>query len=319
MTIPPNLVQRFGHDLRRVWPEGHDGSARLGLAVSGGPDSLALLLLAADALPGRIAAATVDHGLRPESGAEAGMVARLCAERGVPHMVLSVQVAPGNLQAEARTARYDALSAWAGIEGLSAIATAHHADDQAETLLMRLNRGSGLAGLAGIRPRTVMEGDGAALVIRPLLGWRNAELEAVCADAGVTPARDPGNTDERFDRVAMRRLLAANPLINAEALALSAGHLAEAEEALAEWLEQRWLEDVALVPRGLRYRPQGPRLVRLKLLERAIVALGGTPRGSAVAALLDRLERGESGNVAGVWVTQEGGHWVLRPEMRRRG
>lgn len=317
MTIPPDLVQRFGDDLRRVWPEGRDGAARLGVAVSGGPDSLALLLLAAEALPGRIAAATVDHGLRPESAAEAAMVGRVCAAQGVPHAVLAVRVAPGNLQAEARTARYGALVAWARTEGLPATATAHHADDQAETLLMRLNRGSGLAGLAGIRPRTMME-DAAASVIRPLLGWRKTELEGVCAAARVTPARDPGNTDVRFGRVAMRQLLAANPLLDAAALARSAKHLAEAEEALIEWLDQRWREDVTMHDDALRYRPQGPRYVRLALLERAIASFGGQPRGSAVAALLDRLERGGGGNVGGVQVKLEGEYWMVRPEVRRR-
>lgn len=313
MTVPPSLVQRFGGDLHRVWPGG--GEARLGIAVSGGPDSLALLLLAADALPGRIAVATVDHRLRPEGADEAAMVARVCGARDVPHTTLTVDVKAGNLQAEARRARYAALARWAADGGLAAIATAHHADDQAETLLMRLNRGSGLSGLAGVRARTVWDGK---LVIRPLLGWRKAELEAVCAAVGLYPARDPGNADQRFDRVAMRRLLAASPLLDVDALARSAAHLADAEEALAEWLELRWREDVTEVVNALSYRPQGPRYLRLKLLERAIASFGGNPRGGAVAALLDRLERGKGGNLAGVQVSIEGADWLLRREQPRR-
>src|SRR5579872_4348926 len=100
----PALVARFTSDLRALWPD----QGVLGLAVSGGPDSLGLLLLAAAALPGSIAAATVDHGLRLESAAEAKAVARLCAQLGVPHEILRVDVAPGNVQSQARQARYAA-------------------------------------------------------------------------------------------------------------------------------------------------------------------------------------------------------------------
>ena len=139
---PPDLelTARFAADLAALWA----GKGKLGLAVSGGPDSLALLLLARAALPGRVEAATVDHGLRPESADEAVMVAAVCARLGVPHRTLAVDVAQGNIQAQARAARYAALAVWMGEQGIEALATAHHADDQAETLLLRLNRGSGV-------------------------------------------------------------------------------------------------------------------------------------------------------------------------------
>src|SRR5687768_15890397 len=100
--LPPELVGRFREELDRLWPEG----GRLGLAVSGGPDSLAMLLLAEAAIPGQFEVATVDHGLRLEAADECAMVARLCAERGVPCEVLPVTVQPGNVQAMARQARY---------------------------------------------------------------------------------------------------------------------------------------------------------------------------------------------------------------------
>src|SRR5947209_3432189 len=152
---PPASVERFAADLARLSPP----AGRLGIAVSGGPDSLALLLLAAAALPGRIAAATVDHGLRPEAAGEAAYAGGICDALGVPHRTLRVRVARGaSVQARAREARYAALAAWAGQEGIEALLTGHHVEDQAETLMMRLVRGSGLAGLAGIRARSVIGG-----------------------------------------------------------------------------------------------------------------------------------------------------------------
>lgn len=207
----------------------------MGVAVSSGPDSLALVLLAHRALPGRVIAATVDHGLRSEAAAEAALAARLCAEWGVPHEIVAVTVEPGNLQAQARAARYEALCRSFGGRRCTVFATAHHADDQAETVLMRLNRGSGLAGLAGIRARRIAVGSdplGEYLVLRPLLGWRRAELAAILAAAGIEAARDPSNEDPRFDRVRVRRALAAMPWLDPLAVVRSAALLQDAEDAV---------------------------------------------------------------------------------------
>ena len=109
-----------------------------------------MLLLAQQAFPAATAAATVDHGLRAGSAGEAVLVAQICAELNVPHEVLSVTVSAGNLQAQARAARYAALAGWAERAGLAALLTAHHADDQAETLVLRLQRGSGEIGRAHV-------------------------------------------------------------------------------------------------------------------------------------------------------------------------
>ena len=118
-VVPAEAV-RFLAELERLWPEG----GRLGLAVSGGADSLALLLLAHAAIPGRFAVATVNHGLRPEAVGECAMVAQVCAARDIAWTVLGIETGPGNVQAAARTARYAALAAWAESEGLTALATA---------------------------------------------------------------------------------------------------------------------------------------------------------------------------------------------------
>jgi len=258
-----NLTDRFADALAALWPGFAQGEARLGLAVSGGPDSLAMLLLARRVLPERIAAATVDHRLRPANADEAAIVGEVCASLDVPHAVLPVDLAQGNLQAEARTVRYAALDGWAGSQGLAAIATAHHADDQAETLLLRLNRGSGVAGLAGVRARGLVPGTKLPL-LRPLLGFRRAELAGVVAAAGFEAASDPSNTDERFDRARLRKALAGADWLDVPALAASAAHLADADAAL-DWAAQReWTERVSAAPMGLIYRPQAPRAVALR-------------------------------------------------------
>src|SRR5215210_1597701 len=181
------LVARFAADLDAlVAPR-----SKVGVAVSGGPDSLALLLLAAAARPGLVEAATVDHALRPESRAEAEMVAALCERIAVPHEILTLewpQAPDRNLQARAREARYHALGNWALKRGLAVVATAHHLDDQAETLLMRLARGAGVGGLGATRASRPLVED--VRLVRPLLGWRKAELIALVAEAGLKPVDD---------------------------------------------------------------------------------------------------------------------------------
>ena len=276
-----------------------------------------MMLLAHAAFPGSVEAATVDHGLRLESADEAAMVARLCAELGVPHATLRVAVAGGNLQDEARKARYAALEGWARERGLSAIATAHHADDQAETLLMRLNRASGVAGLAGVRARTHVPG-GDLVLLRPLLGWRRAELQAVLDAAGIVAAQDPSNADERFDRVRMRQALAGTDWLDILALAQSAGHLADADQALQWATDREWEAQVTEQDGGYLYRPQAPRAIRLRVLAKAIGLLGGLPRGGGVAQLDDALTRGSAANCGGVAGRSTVDGWLLEPEPPRR-
>lgn len=322
-TPPPSaiddpLIARFAAALRQVWP-GMPRQARLGLAVSGGPDSLGLLLLAHQALPGRIAAATVDHGLRAEAAGEARFVADVCAGLGVPHMILAVEVAAGNVQSEARAARYAALAGWLARAGIDALATAHHADDQAETLLLRLNRGSGVAGLAGIRPCGRVPGS-PALLVRPLLDWRRAELAGVVDAAGLQPIDDPSNGDERFDRVKIRRALAQAPWLEVEALARSAANLADADAAL-DWAAARdWRENVSAGSLGsFVYRPGAPRAVALRVIGLLVGKLdGAAPRGSALARLFDGLAAGQPGSIGNLVVRPGPDGWSFAPAPRRR-
>jgi tRNA(Ile)-lysidine synthase len=316
----PDQLARFRRDLAAL-----GGSGRLGIAVSGGPDSLALLLLAAAALPGEVEAATVDHGLRRASAVEALHVEDICARIGCPHNILEAEVpdGPAGLQGEARGARYAALAGWAGRHGLSRLATAHHADDQAETMLMRLRRGSGIAGLSGIRP---VRSEGDLLIVRPLLGWTKAELVHLVATAGIEAADDPSNRDTRFDRAAVRRLLADHPQFEPHRLARSAAACREADEALA-WSAAELAED-RITSQGGEWRvdPSGlPRELRRRLLARAVAevraANGLEPPwtgGEDVEGLLAALEAGGTSTLAGVVGRGGGPAWQLRAAPPRR-
>lgn len=295
------------------------GVDRLGLAVSGGPDSVAMLLLATTAMPGRIAVATVDHGLRAESAAEAAFVAGLCRDRAIPHATLAAQVAPAGegMQAAARAARYRLLGAWCADAGLPYLATGHHADDQAETLLMRLGRGAGLGGLAGVRrARPLAPG---VTLIRPLLAFTRAELGAIVAAAGIVPVDDPSNRDPRYDRTNVRALLAAG-YPAATRVAASAAHLADAEAALAwaadaEWERRHWREAgaVALDIAGL------PDELLRRLVQRALAAVdpAAAPRGADLARLIASLAEGGVATLAGVR-GQGGTVWRFAPAPPRR-
>lgn len=301
------LSLRFAAGLAALWPE-EERTGPLGLAVSGGPDSLALMLLAHAALPGRIAVASIDHGLRPEAAGEVALVERLAAIRGIPFTAISLpsrdKGQPGNLQAQARAGRYAALAEWARGSGLGAVATAHHADDQAETLLMRLNRGSGLAGLAGVRARAVIEGSD-ILLLRPLLGWRKAELEALVTAAGITAVHDPSNANPDFERAAIRARLAGADWLDPAQLTASAAHIAEGWQALQWYAECEWDEMVVrdeTAPGGLgfAYCANGPRVVAIETIIRIITELGGHATRAEAARAWDRLWRGKNASLGGV-------------------
>jgi tRNA(Ile)-lysidine synthase len=173
------------------------------VAVSGGADSVALLaILAALAPAWRLALHVlhVDHGLRADSAGEAEFVRALAARLGVPVDVERVQVGPGSLEAAARAARYAALEAWAARLGAARIAVGHTADDQAETVLMRVLGGAGVRGLAAIPPVR-------GRIIRPLLEIRRQALRDALHEAGLGWVEDPSNRDPKFLRNRIRHEL----------------------------------------------------------------------------------------------------------------
>ena len=317
--IEEEAVRRFARDLAALAPETQTPVA---IAFSGGVDSLALLLLAQAARPGLVSAATVDHRLRPASAAEAAQAGETCRLLGIPHEILPVNVLPAGegVQAAARSARYRALADWMRRRGIGLLLTGHHADDQAETLVMRLNRGSGVAGLAGIRARSPFPAAGAeAVLARPLLGWRRSELETIVRAAGLQPIEDPSNRDEAYDRVRLRAQLAQAPWLDAAAVARSAAALADAEEALtataASLFDQRVRRDgeaLLLDPSGL------PRELRRRLAVAALVAAGGgDARGEQVTALVAGLQEGRVQTLGGVKCSG-GERWRFEAAPARR-
>jgi tRNA(Ile)-lysidine synthase len=207
------------------------------VALSGGPDSTALLVLLTEWAASRstpsIAAATVDHGLRAGSAAEAEHCAALSRRLGVPHATLCWEgpKPETGLQEAAREARYRLLAAHAGVIGARHVVTAHHAEDQAETVLMRLSAGSGIGGLGGIRPSASRDG---VILVRPLLDMPKADLVAFCAARRLGVIADPSNADPRFARARWREAwpaLAAAGLTTGR-LARLASRAARADAAL---------------------------------------------------------------------------------------
>jgi tRNA(Ile)-lysidine synthase len=314
LTPASDLVARFDADLEPLVAKG----ARIGIAVSGGPDSIALLLLAAASRKGRIEAATVDHQLREESAKEAAFVRSICERLDVPHVTLPVEVAQGSsVQAQARRARYDALGEWAIRQDLGAVATGHHVDDQAETLLMRMARGAGLGGLVGVRYSRPLE-PGVDLV-RPLLEWRHAELGAIVAAAGITPVDDPANRDPRHDRSRFRRMLAEAEWADAERLAASARWLADADEAL-EWSLKGLLETrVRPVEGGIAIDATGlPREFQRRLLVAGFDRMGAhRPRGPELDRARKALRAGKAATLVGLKL-EPGPPWKLSAAPPRR-
>ena len=335
--LDPAHVARFGADTARTLGGPFPEDAWLALAVSGGPDSMAMLAMASTAFPRQVLAATIDHGLRASAAAEAAMVARWCADAGVPHQTLALheEIGPSAIQATARTLRYDRLGEWVAETGAVALATAHHVDDQAETVLMRAVRGSGPAGLAGVRPYRFQHADPAAVpqssgfaIIRPLLGWRRAELRAIVLAANIPFVDDPSNADRQFERVRVRGLLADTPWLDPAGLARTAHHAGEAHAALEEIAA--WLWDDRLLDRGegviaLRIADL-PRAVQRLLVRKAILAVRHSARitrpafdlASNVESFLDATRTGVSATQGGVMASPIADIVQFTPEPPRR-
>ena len=303
------------------------------LAVSGGVDSTLLLVLMHEwvqrcgvSAP-KLSVATVDHALRPASRGEAESVRALAAKLALPATVLTWQgdKPRTGVQAAAREARYRLLFDHAKAVGADALAVAHHADDQSETVLMRLCAGSGLDGLSGMQPRVFREG---LSLLRPLLGIGKQPLLATARGKGLDWVDDPSNFDDKFLRVRFRkgREVLASAGLDAVRLNRLARRMARAQDALEQVTDRYW-QDVAMVGHseivlsGCLF--DAPDEIRIRLLMRACAKLApdAAQRLERFETLMTRLAKGDAnGSIAGCLVRMQKGQLRVTRELpRRRG
>lgn len=304
-----------------------DRPARLGVAVSGGGDSMALLHLLRDwakRFGATLQAVTVDHGLRPAARAEAAMVAEVCDGLDIAHTTLrwGGWDGTGNLQDQARRARYALMADWALAAGLAAVALGHTADDQAETFLMRLARGAGVDGLSGMARRRRSLG---VDWLRPLLGVARSDLRGYLTARRLGWVDDPSNANPRFARVRARQVLAGlEPLgLNAAALRATTLRLAEARDAL-DLAAQDAARRIATVEAGdVKIERAGflalPAELRRRLLSHALAWVASAeyrPRHEALAEALGAVADGRDMSLHGCLMTVRKAHLRLTRELQ---
>ncbi|MCP4327777.1 MAG: tRNA lysidine(34) synthetase TilS [Alphaproteobacteria bacterium] len=280
---------------------------RLAVAVSGGVDSVALCLLAdqwARRRGGGVVALTVDHRLRPESLGEARQVGAWLSPRGIPHKILSwTSDSPGSgIQAAARSARYRLLSEWCARNGVFHLLLAHHLEDQAETFLMRLARGSGVDGLAAMAPVSALPH---TRLLRPLLGVTKSDLMAVLQDRSQDWIEDPSNQDHSYHRVRVRaerdRLDGLG--MTARRLAETCRRMADARALLEELTTSLMARAISIHAAGYANLDRGvftaaPSEIGRRALVRTLTTIGATsygPRADNVSALYHDLAMGRVG------------------------
>ncbi|WP_439560017.1 tRNA lysidine(34) synthetase TilS [Roseinatronobacter sp.] len=308
------LQTGFAKQMRAICA--NDPISRLGVAVSGGGDSMALLRLAhnwAQQHDKTLMVATVDHGLRAASAREAAMVARCAARLGLRHDTLQWHGwdGRGNLQDNARQARKHLLSHWARTHALDAVALGHTRDDQAETFLMRLARGSGVEGLSGMAARDASYG---TIWLRPLLATGRAALREYLRAIAQDWIEDPSNLDTRFDRIKARAALdhLAALGLDAQQLAQTAQRLRAARDSL-DFLANAQATRILTLDHGdfmfdadaLNALPQD---TRTRLLARALQAISANPYRPRLDALQAALNTGTRATLHGCLLTRSKTH-----------
>lgn len=309
MRLTP--AEAFADGLEFLWQDQYGD--QIGVAVSGGSDSLALLVLAHDwAKQHRfdLRAVTVDHRLRSEAAEEIAHVASVCRDLGIPHNVLVWDGwdGSGNLQAEARAARYALIDGWIADHGLDFVLLGHTADDQAETFLMRLARGSGVDGLAGMASSKDE-------YLRPLLGTTRQALRDMLSARHIEWCEDPSNEDDRFDRIKARKMMGhlAELGLTQDRILQTAQHMASAKLAL-EWAAYEFAKSKIiqqdgdlLIPVKTFYGVGGD--TQSRVISGAIRWIGGgayRPRYESLFEMAQRVAKGEKRTLQGVIFSKEG-------------
>ncbi|MDB5614503.1 MAG: tilS [Devosia sp.] len=278
----------------------------IALAVSGGADSLALMLLAQRwaagvASPPAIYGYSVDHGLRPEAADEVAMVLNAAVALGLPARGLtwSGPKPVSGVQEAARIARYRLMAAAMADDGANVLLTAHHRQDQAETVLMRMAHGSGLEGLKGMTTMSEIEG---VMVHRPLLGTDPATLRDIVLATGLVPADDPSNHDTHYERVRWRQAMPALAALGLDAAAIAqfAERAADADAAIAQMADGCFAEIVRLDGFGAARIELAPFVglspaISTRLLGRVLNIVGGRQRPRALGQV-ERLRQSIADN-----------------------
>lgn len=336
MPVDGDWLQAQGEDApllyRAMTAHGWVGTppARMGVAVSGGSDSLAMLHLMARAAPHAgwsLHAATVDHRLRPEAADEAALVGRICEGLGVSHEVLVWDhgIVPGNLMQAASEARYGLMARWAQSRGVHMVCLAHTADDQAETFLMGLSRAAGLDGLTGMRQDFTVDG---IAFRRPFLMQTRAELRSYLVRNDLKWIDDPSNENDRFTRVKARRALKAlKPLgITVDRLSSVIHNLSMAQGVVQQAVARAGRETVFETAGGLHFdrrsfRMCGPEVQRRLLIAmvRWIGSAQHPPRESKVFALGLALDQRKDATLGGVRFRWQGDICTVSREARACG
>jgi tRNA(Ile)-lysidine synthase len=288
---------------------------------------MALLLSASTARPGYIHAVSVDHALRAQSAQELAQVAAWLEAKAIPHSVLAWQgrKPKANIQETAREARYALLTKWCEQEGFAFLATGHHADDVAETFLMRLAHGSGLQGLASLRAKRVLTPK--LTLLRPLLGFNKAHCQAYLQTLNQPWLEDPSNSNPAFDRTQARVLLRSLAEIGLDAskLAQTAHWLRES----ADFIEQAACivcEQAEQLEQGVLSIPCAslttPRVVLRIALSHWLQKVGGKAkpaRGGDIERLLDKLNRPDfrKATLAGCLLIRQRGTLTIMPERAK--
>ncbi len=307
---------------------------RLGLAVSGGSDSTALLMLMSEWAGSHrtLRVATIDHGLRAEAADEAREVARLCVRLGLPHETLTWRPGRSVAQADTRAARHRLLASWAQSHALPLVCLGHTRDDRIETFLLRARAGSHWRGLAGPMPLASSpawpEGNGVRLA-RPLLAFTRRALREDLASRGAPWSEDPSNQASKYERVRMRRLVARlEDAVQTRIIGIM-DRLAELRSAIAAAAREALAAHVSAEPdaallnaaafRGL------PAEARLRLIEALVMAAGGgslPPQTRRLEQLTLRLSQpggiGAGATLGGAWVKEAGASFCFRTAPLRR-
>ncbi len=294
----------------------------IGVGVSGGADSLALALLLSEHF--NITALTVNHGLRTEAVAECKMVADLMAAHDIPHETLTWtgDVPSSNIQAAARELRYKLMSNWCHSNSVRLLAVAHHMDDQAETFMLRLARGSGVYGLSAMSEHVALHDDLA--LIRPLLDYSSDQLKSYLTARSIQWIEDPSNENTDFERIKVRKMLANTDVegLNPERLSKTAKQLRRSKEALDHYRD-KWLRAHVSLDEGhiLRLKSAAlhsdPEEIVLKGLTDILQTISGAnyvPRLEKTQRLYDGIMGGteRASTLHGVQIVQDkNGDWLF--------